>query len=67
MSNASQEMVRLLKRENGLTHGDLVARSHFSSRTVRYALSILKKQNLLVERANLKDMRKIVYHYRESA
>jgi hypothetical protein len=47
-----------------MTHKDIVERSHCSPRTVRYALRKLKNEKLLIEKLNMRDMRKILYQYR---
>ncbi len=48
-----------------MTHKDLVMRSHLSPRTVRYAIRILKENNLIVEKFNFRDARRIIYLNKE--
>ena len=47
-----------------MTHKDIVSRSHYSPRTVRYALKRLKEHELIIEKMNIRDMRQIIYQNR---
>jgi DNA-binding MarR family transcriptional regulator len=61
---SSKIVLRILGNEGAMTHKDIVKKSHCAPRTVRYALRKLKERNLLIEKANLRDMRQIIYQYR---
>ncbi|MGA9085098.1 MAG: helix-turn-helix domain-containing protein [Methanoregula sp.] len=64
---SSKIVLEILGTEGAMTHKDIVEKSHFRPRTVRYALKKLKENNLLVVKMNLHDMRQIIYQYRMSS
>ncbi len=64
LPRSSKVVLNILGKEGALTHKDIVSKSHFSPRTVRYALKKLKERKLLVEKMNMRDMRQIIYQYR---
>ena len=47
-----------------MTHKDIVKKTRCSPRTVRYALRKLKENKLLIEKLNIRDMRQIIYQFR---
>ena len=61
---SSKTVLRILGTESGMTHKDIVNKSHCSPRTVRYALKKLKEHDLIIQRMNMKDMRQIIYQNR---
>jgi predicted transcriptional regulator len=61
---SSKTVLRVLGREGAMTHKDIVRKTHFNRRTVRYALSKLKEKGLIIEKMNLQDMRQIIYQNR---
>lgn len=63
---SSKIVLRILGKEGALTHKDIVKKSHCSPRTVRYALRRLKEHELIIEKANMRDMRQIIYQFRMS-
>jgi repressor of nif and glnA expression len=64
LPKSSQAVLRILGTSGAMTHKDIVSKSHYSPRTVRYALKKLKERELLIEKMNLQDMRQIIYQYR---
>lgn len=64
LPRSSKVVLNILGKEGALTHKDIVSKSHFSPRTVRYALKKLKERKLLIEKMNMQDMRQIIYQYR---
>lgn len=58
---SSKTMLKILGKEGALTHKDLVKKSKCSPRTVRFALQRLKENQLIIEKANMQDMRQIIY------
>jgi hypothetical protein len=61
---SSKTVLRILGTEGALTHKDIVKKSHCSPRTVRFALRRLKENELIIEKANIRDMRQIIYQNR---
>jgi predicted transcriptional regulator len=61
---SSKIVLRILGTEGAMTHKEIVKRSRCSPRTVRYALRRLKELELIIEKANLRDMRQIIYQDR---
>ncbi|MCK9632252.1 MAG: winged helix-turn-helix transcriptional regulator [Methanoregula sp.] len=61
---SSKTVLRILGAEGALTHKDIVKKSHCSPRTVRFALRRLKENDLIIEKANIRDMRQIIYQNR---
>ncbi len=64
LPHSSIIVLKILGTEGAMTHKDIVRRSHFSPRTIRYALKKLKEKKLLIEKMNIRDMRQIIYQYR---
>jgi len=64
LPQSQKTVLELLGTEGAMTHKDIVRRSHYSPRTVRYALKRLKEKKLLIEKMNMQDMRQIIYQYR---
>ena len=63
---SSKTVLRLLSMEGAMTHKDIVNKSNCKSRTVRYALKKLKEYELITAKANLQDMRQIIYQNRNA-
>ena len=63
LPQSSKIVLEILGTEGAMTHKDIVRRSHFSPRTIRYALKKLKEKKLLIEKMNMQDMRQIIYQY----
>jgi len=61
---SSKAILRALGKEGAMTHHDIVKKTHFKPRTVRYALKKLKENKLLIEKMNIHDMRQIIYQHR---
>ena len=61
---SSKIVFRILCTNGALTHKDIVNKSQCSPRTVRYALKRLKEHEMIIEKANMKDMRQIIYQNR---
>ena len=61
---SSKTVLRILGMEGALTHKDIVKKSRCSPRTVRFALRRLKENDLIIEKANIRDMRQIIYQNR---
>jgi hypothetical protein len=51
----------VLESGNLLTQKDIIARTYLPARTVRYALTRLKKENLLLEKFYFQDARQSLY------
>jgi DNA-binding MarR family transcriptional regulator len=64
LPQSQKTVLEILGTEGAMTHKDIVSRSHYSPRTVRYALKKLKEKQLLIEKMNMQDMRQIIYQYR---
>ena len=64
LSQSQKIVLEILGTEGAMTHKDIVRKSHFSPRTIRYALKKLKEKKLLIEKMNMQDMRQIIYQYR---
>jgi DNA-binding MarR family transcriptional regulator len=64
LSQSQKIVLEILGTEGAMTHKDIVKRSDYSPRTVRYALRKLKERKLLIEKMNMQDMRQIIYQYR---
>jgi DNA-binding MarR family transcriptional regulator len=64
LPQSQKTVLEILGMEGAMTHKDIVSRSHYSPRTVRYALKKLKEKKLLIEKMNMQDMRQIIYQYR---
>jgi hypothetical protein len=64
LPQSQKNVLEILCAEGGMTHKDLVNKSSFSPRAIRYALRKLKEKNLLIEKINMHDMRQIIYQYR---
>ncbi|MFA6332180.1 MAG: winged helix-turn-helix transcriptional regulator [Methanoregula sp.] len=61
---SSKVVLKILGKEGALTHKDLVKKTNCSPRTVRFALRRLKENQLIIEKANMRDMRQIIYQDR---
>ena len=61
LSPSVKLIFKILEYKGLLTQKDLVAESYLPPRTVRYALSILKKEGILEERLYYKDARQCLY------
>lgn len=61
---SSKTVLQVISTEGALTHKEIVKRVRFAPRTVRLALKNLKECDLIVEKANLHDMRQIIYQDR---
>ncbi len=55
----------ILKANRQMTQKDLIRETYLPPRTVRYALSRLKKENVLVERLHITDARQSLYGLRQ--
>jgi len=64
LSPSVKLVFKILEYKGLLTQKDLVAESYLPPRTVRYALSILKKEGMLEERLYYKDARQCLYGVR---
>ena len=64
LSPSVKLVFKILEYKGLLTQKDLVAESYLPARTVRYALSILKKEGILEERLYYKDARQCLYGVR---
>lgn len=64
LSHSSKTVLRVICREGALTHKEIVNRVDFAPRTVRLALKKLKEHELIIEKANTRDMRQIIYQDR---
>ena len=67
-SNLSNSCLRILEvlassRSNGITQKELRSKTSLSVRSVKYALSILKNENLILEELILSDIRNKKYYY----
>jgi hypothetical protein len=59
---ASAKLVfKVLESGSLLTQKDIIAKTFLPARTVRYALTRLKKENLLLERFYFQDARQSLY------
>ncbi len=56
----------ILKSNRQMTQKDLIRETYRPPRTVRYALSRLKRENILVERLHITDARQSLYGLREA-
>jgi transcription initiation factor IIE alpha subunit len=63
---SSKIVLRILGTNGAMTHKDIVEKSRCSPRTVRFALRRLKEHELIIEKANMKDMRQIIYQNRKA-
>ena len=63
---SSKIVLRILGTNGAMTHKDIVIKSHCAPRTVRYALRRLKEHELIIEKANIRDMRQIIYQERKA-
>jgi hypothetical protein len=52
---------KVLESGNLLTQKDIINKTYLPARTVRYALTRLKKENLLLERFYFQDARQSLY------
>jgi hypothetical protein len=64
LSPSSKTVLTVICTEGALTHKEIVKRVDFAPRTVRLALKRLKEHELIIEKANLHDMRQIIYQDR---
>jgi len=64
LSPSVKLVFKILEYKGLLTQKDLVAESYLPPRTVRYALTMLKKEGLLEERLYYKDARQCLYGLR---
>jgi len=64
LSPSVKLVFKILEYKGLMTQKDLVAESYLPPRTVRYALSILKKEGILEERLYYKDARQCLYGVR---
>ncbi len=64
LPQSSKIVLMILGTGGGMTHKDIVKKTHCNPRTVRYALKKLKERELLVAKMNTQDMRQIIYHSR---
>ncbi len=60
-----ERILLLLSREGPLTPTQIISKTSYSERTVRYALSKLKAQGKVRNIPSFDDMRKILYHVQE--
>ena len=56
----------ILKANRQMTQKDLIRETYLPPRTVRYALSRLKQENILVERLHITDARQSLYGLRQA-
>ncbi|MDW7725934.1 MAG: MarR family transcriptional regulator [Candidatus Methanoperedens sp.] len=61
LSPSVKLVLKVLEYRGLMTQKDIVAESYLPPRTVRYALSILKKEGILEERIYFKDARQCLY------
>ena len=61
LSPSVKLVLKVLEYKGLLTQKELVAESYLPARTVRYALTILKKEGILEERLYFKDARQCLY------
>jgi len=61
LPNSCTSILQLLEGAQSLTHKDIVDKSGFAPRTVRYALRRLKEAGLIVEKFNFHDARQSNY------
>jgi DNA-binding MarR family transcriptional regulator len=54
-------VIKALESESQLTQKEIVQRTYLPARTVRYALTRLKKEKLLKERFHFQDARQSLY------
>ncbi len=64
LSPSVKLVFKILEYKGLLTQKELVAESYLPPRTVRYALTILKKEGILEERLYYKDARQCLYGVR---
>jgi transcription initiation factor IIE alpha subunit len=64
LSPSVKLVFKILEYKGLLTQKELVAESYLPPRTVRYALSMLKKEGILEERLYYKDARQCLYGVR---
>jgi predicted transcriptional regulator len=62
LPRSSKVILTILDKEGAMTHKDIVNKSRLAPRTVRYALKRLREHDLLIEKLNVQDMRRIIYH-----
>lgn len=61
LSPSVKLIFKILEYKGLMTQKDLVAESYLPPRTVRYALTLLKKEGILEERLYYKDARQCLY------
>lgn len=61
LSPSVKLVFKILEYKGLMTQKDLVAESYLPPRTVRYALTMLKKEGILEERLYYKDARQCLY------
>ncbi|NMB84741.1 MAG: MarR family transcriptional regulator [Methanothrix sp.] len=61
MPPSAKLVFKVLESGSLLTQKDIIARTYLPARTVRYALTRLKKENLLLERFYFPDARQSLY------
>jgi len=61
LSPSVKLVLKVLEYKGLMTQKELVAESYLPSRTVRYALGILKREGILEERLYYKDARQCLY------
>jgi len=61
LQNSALLVLTNISTEKTPTFGEIVTATNLSPRSVRYAIRLLKEKDLIVERANLRDMRKVIY------
>lgn len=64
LSPSVKLVFKILEYKGLMTQKDLVAESYLPPRTVRYALTMLKKEGILEERLYYKDARQCLYGVR---
>ena len=64
LSPSVKLVFKILEYKGLMTQKDLVSESYLPPRTVRYALSMLKKEGILEERLYYKDARQCLYGVR---
>jgi len=64
LSPSVKLIFKILEYKGLMTQKDLVAESYLPPRTVRYALTMLKKEGILEERLYYKDARQCLYGVR---
>jgi hypothetical protein len=64
LPDSSKKVLKVLDSGYAMTQKDLVKKTSLHPRTVRYAIKILKEQQLLIEKLKMHDLRQIEYQLR---